>query len=172
MKLRSSVSATSSWLNNYWECLRTKSSFCFVLVKLAKSISDEMKKDFCSNTSIAFHGEFARQISVPLSLCHNARYYLFAEEELVNAPQTMSAFSFVKLDNAKAQFKCPNMACQHAWTSMRARIAFSISPPDIGLIRLKILGQHCQWCHAYAHALWYIGRSLVVVLASPSVFSF
>jgi hypothetical protein len=70
-------------------------------------------------------------------------------------------FDYLKLDNAKAQFKCPNTFCQHAWTSMRARISFSISQPDIGFVVLKVFGQNCQHCGTPADALWYIGKCFV-----------
>jgi hypothetical protein len=116
-----------------------------------------LKKNICHDTTEAFHGEFARLISIPLSLCHKARYYLFAEEELVNTDMNLHV-NYLKLDNAKAQFKCPNISCQHAWTSMRARISFSISGPEPGIIVLKIFGQNCQRCHTQADALWYIGK--------------
>jgi hypothetical protein len=132
--------------------------FYLSLVNLAKKIPDEMKKDFCYDTIVAFHGEFARLISTPLSLCHGARYYLFSEEELLNVPNVNLVVDWIKLDNAKAQFKCPNSCCQHAWTSMRARISFTISKPEPGFIVLKIFGQNCQRCSTHADALWYIGR--------------
>ncbi len=116
-----------------------------------------MKKNFCDDTTVAFHGEFARLISVPLSLCHNARYYLFSQEELVNTNMNLHEY-YLKLDNAKAQFKCPNTRCQKSWTSMRARISFSISGPNPGFVILKIFGQNCDRCRTPADALWYIGR--------------
>jgi len=114
-----------------------------------------MKKDFCPDTSVAFHGEFARLISIPLSLYHDARYYLFSQEEMDDSCMNLK-YECIKLDNAKAQFKCPNTYCQHAWTSMRSRISFSITGPDTGFIILKIFGQNCQLCGTQADALWYI----------------
>ncbi len=96
-----------------------------------------------------------------MSLCHNTRYYLFAEEELLNVPFMNVKVDYMKLDNAKAQFKCPNPYCQHAWTSMRARISFAVSQPDVGFIVLKIFGQDCQRCGAYSDALWYVGKSYI-----------
>ncbi|CAF4078335.1 unnamed protein product [Rotaria sp. Silwood2] len=125
-------------------------------LKLAQNILDYTKKDFCSDTRVAFHGEFARHISIPLSLCHKVRYYLFSEEELVDECYGKLQFDYLKLDNAKAQFQCPNIYCQHEWTSMRGRISFSVSSPKIGFIVLKILGQNCQHCNTYTQALWYI----------------
>jgi len=131
----------------------------FFLVQWAKTIPDETKKDFCPDTRFAFHGEFARLIGAPLSLNYNYRYYLFAQEELDYEFLATIPIDCMKVDNAKAQFKCPNVRCQHAWTSMRARILFSITNPDTGYIILKILGQNCQRCGTNADALWYIGKS-------------
>lgn len=125
-------------------------------MELAQLVADEVKKDFCRDTTVAFHGEFARLISVPLSLYYDARYYLFAEEDLDPAYLQTLQFSYVKLDNAKAQFKCP--CCKKAWTSMRARIAFRITDPQLGHIVLKITGQSCKECGTHSDALWYIGK--------------
>jgi len=138
--------------------------FFYFLVELAKTIPDEIKKDFCSDTREAFHGEFARLISVPMSLSYNMRFFLFAEEEF--EPELYATLKFVcmKLDNAKAQFKCPNPFCQHAWTSMRARISFSITDPIPGFIILKIFGQDCQRCGTNADALWYIGKFFIFIM--------
>ena len=129
-------------------------------MELAKRIPDELKKDFCLDTRMAFHGEFARNISIPLSLHKDVRYYLIAQDEVEPEFYANILFNCAKVDNAKAQFKCANSTCQHAWTSMRARILFSITDPTIGLIALKILGQNCQHCGANADALWYIGKRL------------
>ncbi|CAF3393256.1 unnamed protein product [Rotaria socialis] len=125
-------------------------------LKLAESIADSTKQYFCPDTRVAFHGEFARRISVPLSLCHKVRYFLFAQEELANSSYANLIFDYRKLDNAKAQFQCPNIRCRHTWTSMRSRISFSVSSPKIGFIVLEIFGQNCQHCNTYTQALWYI----------------
>jgi len=142
-------------------------------VELAQTILDDTKKDFCPDTRAAFHGEFARLISIPLSLHHDIRYYLFAEEELDSELYKSLKFECLKLDNAKAQFKCPNTYCQHAWTSMRARISFSITNPSSGFIVLKIFGQNCQHCGANADALWYIGKCFIfIILCWQFLFSY
>ncbi|CAF1504046.1 unnamed protein product [Rotaria magnacalcarata] len=127
-------------------------------VELAKRIPDEMKKDFCADTRVACHGEFARLISVPLALRGLHIFRLYAEEEFFNIPYMNGLFQWFKIDNAKAQFQCPNERCKHGWTSMRARILFSVTSPDDGCIVLKIFGQNCKSCGAYAQALWYIGE--------------
>ncbi|UJR13253.1 hypothetical protein I4U23_000274 [Adineta vaga] len=124
---------------------------------LAKTIPDDTKKDFCHDTTEAFHGEFARLISIPLNLHYGARYFLFAEGELPEGfYENLLCHRFIKVDNAKAQFKCTNPFCRHAWTSMRSRISFTIHGPNPGFIKLEILGQDCQYCGTYADAVWYI----------------
>ncbi|CAF2659156.1 unnamed protein product [Rotaria sp. Silwood2] len=125
-------------------------------LQLAKNIPDHMKKDFCSDTKVAFHAEFVRLISGPLLLCYNVNYKLFSDEEFISLSYMNLNFQYCKLDNAKAQFKCPNTCCKHTWTSARARISFLLSSQDIGFIVLKIFGQHCLRCGTYVHALWYI----------------
>jgi hypothetical protein len=86
-------------------------------------------------------------------------YCLFAEDEVDGDPCDWPGVVCVKLDNAKAQFKCPNMQCRRLWASMRARISFKISQPQPnGFIALKIYGQKCQQCETPSEALWYIGK--------------
>lgn len=126
-------------------------------VQLARFVPDETKKDFCNDTTVAFHGEFARLISVPLALEHNFRCYLFSEEEICNENLSYYSFAYTKVDNAKAQFQCPNVRCKRSWTSMRARIAFTIAHTAVGcFIILKIAGQRCKSCATHTDALWYI----------------
>lgn len=125
-------------------------------VQLANFVPDETKKDFCNDTMVAFHGEFARLISVPLSLHHNERYFLVSEDELGENFQYLPV-AWCKVDNAKAQFQCPNTRCKHIWTSMRGRISFSIAHTQFGcIIALKIFGQTCEKCSTHTDALWYI----------------
>ena len=84
-------------------------------------------------------------------------YALLTEDDLEIDPNSLPDFHFVKLDNAKAQFKCP--CCLRLWTSMRARISFKVSYPHArGFVALKIYGQNCQDCNTPADALWYTGR--------------
>lgn len=134
--------------------------FNFCLVELASYIAHEDKKSFCLDTSVVFHAEFARLISFPISLKYpGARYYLFVEDAFDTDPCTWANFSFVKLDNAKAQFRCSNPQCSRLWTSMRARISFKISIPNPqGFVVLKIYRQQCQSCNSPSDALWYMGK--------------
>ncbi|CAF1062654.1 unnamed protein product [Adineta ricciae] len=126
-------------------------------LNLVKTIPDEIKKDFCQDTTQAFHAEFARRISIPLSLKHKVRYYLFAKSELPNEYFSNNpAKVYGKLDNAKAQFKCTERRCQHAWTSMRARILFTIYASNPGFVVLEIFGQDCERCGTYVEAVWYV----------------
>jgi hypothetical protein len=114
------------------------------------------------NTSDVFHAEFARLISWPISLNYpGINYYLLVEDGMNSDPCEWPNFCCVKLDNAKAQFKCPNVHCRRLWTSMRARISFKISHPGPqGFVILKIYGQNCQSCETPADALWYMGKLL------------
>ena len=134
----------------------------FFTVELTKNIMDNRNKYFCFDTSTVFHAEFARLISIPLLLRHNVRYYLFSEEELVHWAFMNFILLYRQLDNAKAQFNCPNKYCQHVWTSMRARISFSIYLLNVRFIVLKIFGQNCQHCGTYTNALWYIGELSII----------
>ncbi|CAF1336007.1 unnamed protein product [Rotaria sordida] len=124
-------------------------------LELANNIPNDTKKDFCLDTQVVFHGEFARLISIPLSLYYNVHYKLFSEEEFANVPHMNLNFLCLTLDNVKVRFNCSDRFCQRIWTSMRGRISFLISLPSIGFIVLKIYGQDCLQCGAYAHALWY-----------------
>ncbi|CAF3392036.1 unnamed protein product [Rotaria socialis] len=139
-------------------------------VELAKRIPDEMKKDLCADTRVACHGEFARLISVPLALRDRHHFRLYAAEEIINIPFMNLPYQWSKVDNAKAQFKCPNERCRHVWTSMRARILFSVTSPDDGCIVLKIFGQNCQSCRTYSQALWYIDEICRVMKNFACVF--
>lgn len=125
-------------------------------LQLAAAIPHDEKKSFCPDNRYAFHAEFARLVAIPISLQFpGIRYHLFATEELQGAEIRESDFAFVGVDNAKAQFNCP--ACQRLWTSMRARVAFHVSPPHgNALVILKIFRQNCQVCNAPADARWYM----------------
>ncbi len=112
------------------------------------------------DTSQVFHAEFARLVEFPIFLNYpGVRYYLLTEDGAAIDPCKWLNFAYVKLDNAKAQFRCPNIQCGRLWTSMRARISFKISYPNPqGFVVLKIYGQNCKFCEAPADALWYMGK--------------
>jgi hypothetical protein len=135
----------------------------FHLVTLSAKVPDNEKKDFCQDTMEVFHGEFARLLSCPISLTYPGLcYYLFSEDEINSGLCECPDFAFVKLDNAKAQFQCPNIYCGRLWTSMRSRISFKITQPQSnGIVALKIYGQNCQDCGTAADALWYIGKDFL-----------
>ena len=88
------------------------------------------------------------------------RYYLFVEDGVYTDPCYWPNYAYMEVYNAKAQFQCPNPACAHLWTSMRARISFKISYPNPqGFVVMKILGQNCNRCATPADALWYMGNN-------------
>lgn len=131
---------------------------------MASKVPDDEKKTFCPSTCDIFHGEFALRILCPIKLRYtNINYHLLPENVLNSDPCKWKNFAFVKLDNAKAQFKCKNINCRRLWTSMRARISFKISyPNESAFVVLKIYEQVCQICETPAEALWYPGIVLIV----------
>jgi len=110
------------------------------------------------DTCEVFHAEFARLILCPISSFYPGYcYHLFTEDEVGTDPCEWPSFAYILLDNAKAQFKCPNPQCRRLWTSMRARVSFKISQPTTyGFVVLKIYGQNCQSCETPSDALWYM----------------
>lgn len=121
---------------------------------MASSVRDDDKKFFCENTAWAWHGEFGRLIMAK-AMTYNIDYRLMLYDILATCPRALNAhYSMIRLDNAKAQFKCHT--CGHCWTSMRARCSFHISKPDEGgIVLLKLFTQQCQHCYSSVHPLWY-----------------
>ncbi|CAF1393594.1 unnamed protein product [Adineta ricciae] len=121
---------------------------------LASAIRDDDKKFFCDNTAWAWHGEFGRLIMAP-AMTFNIDYRLMLYDARSLCPRALNAhYSMIRLDNAKAQFKCET--CEHCWTSMRARCSFHISKPhEGGIILLKLFTQQCQQCYSTVYPLWY-----------------
>jgi hypothetical protein len=126
--------------------------------QLAATIRDDEKKFFCENTAWAWHGEFGRLIMAP-AMAYHLDYRLMLYDARPLCPRALTAHYFmVRLENAKAQFKCET--CGHGWTSMRARCSFSISKPhEGGIVLLKLFNQQCQFCHATVYPLWYYGNT-------------
>ena len=119
---------------------------------------DDEKKSFCQDTSIVFHAEFARRISIPIALTYlDVRYHLAALEHLPIGWYEQMGFAYNHPLNAKAQFSCTS--CKRLWTSMRARIVFHFTAPrQDGWVVLEILGQECTDCGGEGEALWYMGK--------------
>lgn len=124
---------------------------------MASVISDDDKKFFCENTVWAWHGEFARLI-MARAMTYNVDYRLILHDDRSISSRALNArYSLIRLDNAKAQFKCDT--CGHCWTSMRARCSFHISKPNEGgIVLLKIYSQQCQHCFSIVNPLWYYGK--------------
>jgi hypothetical protein len=126
---------------------------------MASFISDDEKKLFCDNTVWAWHGEFGRLI-MARAMTYNVDYRLMLYDARSLCPRALNAYySMIRLDNAKAQFKCDT--CGHCWTSMRARCSFYISKPNEGgIVLLKLYTQQCQYCYSTVYPLWYYGNIL------------
>lgn len=122
--------------------------------QLASNLNDDDKKFICENTAWAWHGEFGRLI-MATTLAYNVDYRLMLFDARSICSRAVNAkYRLIKLDNAKAQFKCEQ--CGHCWTSMRARCSFYISKPDEGgIVLLKLYTQQCQLCYSIVQPLWY-----------------
>ncbi|CAF0981406.1 unnamed protein product [Rotaria sordida] len=120
----------------------------------AAVIRDDDKKYFCENTAWAWHGEFGRLI-MATAMTYNIDYRLMLYDARLTCPRALNAsYSMMRLENAKAQFKCD--ICGHCWTSMRARCSFYISKPNEGgIVLLRLYTQQCQYCYSIVHPLWY-----------------
>jgi len=129
--------------------------------QLASNLNDDDKKFICENTAWAWHGEFGRLI-MATTLAYNVDYRLMLFDARSTCPRAFnSKYPLIKLDNAKAQFKCEQ--CEHCWTSMRARCSFYISKPDEGgIVLLKLYAQQCQICYSVVQPLWYYGKKMRV----------
>ncbi|CAF2625149.1 unnamed protein product [Rotaria sp. Silwood2] len=121
---------------------------------MASVIPDDDKKFFCKNTAWAWHGEFGRLI-MSTAMTYNVDYRLMLYDDHTICSRALYAhYSILRLDNAKAQFKCDT--CGHCWTSMRARCSFYISKPNEGgIVLLKLYTQQCQYCYSTVYPLWY-----------------
>jgi hypothetical protein len=131
--------------------------FIYFLAHMASVISDDEKKFFCENTAWAWHGEFGRLI-MATAMTYHVDYRLMLYDAYCMSPRALNAhYSIIRLDNAKAQFKCER--CGHCWTSMRARCSFYISKPNEGgIVLLKLYTQQCQYCYSTVYPLWYYGN--------------
>jgi len=124
---------------------------------MASIISDDEKYFFCENTAWAWHGEFGRLI-MARAMTYDLDYCLMLYDAHLMCPRILNAHcSMMRLDNAKAQFKCDK--CGHCWTSMRARCSFYISKlNEDGIILLKLYTQQCQYSYSIVYRFWYYGN--------------
>lgn len=114
---------------------------------LASALSDECKKEFCSDMGLVFHAEFQLTFG---------RY--FAPDNWILLPLSMEgacklpADALCDVEIAKVRFECD--ACGHCWTSMRGQISFFYDCKSHTLY-FKLFTQNCDRCDEICSPLWY-----------------
>jgi len=115
--------------------------------ELASKLTDEVKKEFCSDMCFVFHAEFQLTFG---------RY--FTSDQWVLMP--LGADGSCKLppdascdvEIAKVRFECN--ACEHCWTSMRGQISFFYDCKS-HILYFKLFTQNCDQCGDLCTPLWY-----------------
>ncbi|CAF0775321.1 unnamed protein product [Didymodactylos carnosus] len=119
--------------------------------RLATQITDEEKKQFCSDMCLVFHAEFQATFG---------RY--FDPDTWILLP--ISYDGSLKLPTecdcdveiAKVRFECEQ--CGHCWTSMRGQVSFFYlfdKSTGQGLLYFKLFHQNCDQCYHTNDPLWY-----------------
>jgi hypothetical protein len=115
--------------------------------ELASTLSDECKKEFCSDMGIVFHAEFQLTFG---------RY--FAKDHWVLLPLGVDGACKLPCDTlcdveiAKIRFECS--ACGHCWTSMRGQVSFFYHCLS-HVLYFKLFTQNCDRCCEISSPLWY-----------------
>lgn len=114
---------------------------------LASNLSDDSKKEFCSDMCLVFHAEFQLTFG---------RY--FASDHWVLMPLgtegscKLPTNALCDVEIAKVRFECD--ACSHCWTSMRGQISFFYDYQSHRLY-FKLFTQNCDRCGEICAPLWY-----------------
>lgn len=115
--------------------------------EVASRLSDESKKEFCSNMSYIFHAEFQLTFG-----------RFFASDHWVLMPLgidgtcRLSSDSLCDVEIAKVRFECES--CGHCWTSMRGQISFFYDCKSY-VLYFKLFTQLCDRCGNTCTPLWY-----------------
>lgn len=115
--------------------------------QLASTLSDESKKEFCSDMCLVFHAEF--QLSF-------GRYFPADQWSLMplgaDGSCKLPTDTACDVEIAKVRFECE--ACGHCWTSMRGQISFFYHLPS-HVLYFKLFTQNCDRCGELCSPLWY-----------------
>jgi hypothetical protein len=115
--------------------------------ELASILSDESKKEFCSDMCSVFHAEFQLTFG---------RY--FTSDQWILMPLGLDgacklpADTLCDVEIAKVRFECD--ACDHCWTSMRGQISFFYDCKS-HVLYFKLFTQNCDQCGEICSPLWY-----------------
>jgi hypothetical protein len=113
----------------------------------ASKLSDDIKKEFCSDMCLVFHAEFQLTFG---------RYFTSDQWTLmplgVNGICKLPSDTVCDVEIAKVRFECD--ACGHCWTSMRGQISFFYDCQSHKLY-FKLFTQNCDRCDDICSPLWY-----------------
>ncbi|CAF1085920.1 unnamed protein product [Adineta steineri] len=99
--------------------------------ELASTLTDESKKEFCSDMCLVFHAEFQLTFDGTCKLPSDA---------------------LCDVEIAKVRFECDS--CGHCWTSMRGQISFFYDCKS-HILYFKLFTQNCDRCNDVCTPLWY-----------------
>jgi hypothetical protein len=114
---------------------------------LASLLSDESKKEFCSDMCLVFHAEFQLTFG---------RY--FTSDQWILMPLSIDGScklppdALCDVEIAKVRFECNS--CGHCWTSMRGQISFFYDCKS-HVLYFKLFTQNCDRCGDISTPLWY-----------------
>ncbi|CAF0772804.1 unnamed protein product [Rotaria sordida] len=115
--------------------------------ELGSNLSDESKKEFCSDMGLIFHAEFQLTFG---------RYFLPNQWVLMplgtNGTCRLPSNALCDVEIAKVRFECDS--CAHCWTSMRGQISFFYDCESY-ILYFKLFTQACDHCGDVCTPLWY-----------------
>jgi len=115
--------------------------------ELASTLSDDCKKEFCSDMCLVFHAEFPLTFGGYFPSDQWGLMPLGTDGACRLPPDTSC-----DVEIAKVRFECEH--CGHCWTSMRGQISFFY---DINshMLYFKLFTQNCDQCSMLCSPLWY-----------------
>jgi hypothetical protein len=115
--------------------------------ELASTLSDESKKEFCSDMCLVFHAEF--QLTFGRYFTANPWVLMpLGADGTCKLPTDTSC----DVEIAKVRFECNS--CGHCWTSMRGQISFFYDCKS-HILYFKLFTQNCDRCGGMSTPLWY-----------------
>jgi hypothetical protein len=114
---------------------------------LASKLSDDSKKEFCSDMCLVFHAEFQLTFGRYFTTDQWVLMPLGTDGSCKLPPDTLC-----DVEIAKVRFECK--ACGHCWTSMRGQISFFYDCQSHKLY-FKLFTQNCDRCEDICTPLWY-----------------
>jgi hypothetical protein len=115
--------------------------------ELASKLSDDSKKEFCSDMCLVFHAEFQLTFGRYLASDHWVLIPLATDGTCKLPTNTLC-----DVEIAKVRFECDS--CSHCWTSMRGQISFFYDCESHKLY-FKLFTQNCDRCGDICTPLWY-----------------